>query len=106
MNPLPFGITRHNQDETPMKYGRNSYCIGLPDGREFTVTCERVTVEHGSLLVWGAYRGQDWENPDSAPEQSDVLLTLPTGGWSHCYAASVIDGSPIIVWELAKPEES
>jgi hypothetical protein len=98
--PMNFGV---EGDTTAAMYGRYSWSVGLSDGREVHVMLDEIEVlDSGALRCAGALR----EHPgDPVPTYDpETTLLLAAGAWTHAYAASLIDGSPIAVGHLDKPE--
>lgn len=88
MKAMNFEVYAHDSS----RYGQCFYMAGLPDGRELAFHADRVEVIGGCLVASQVDDGH-W----------DTTLTLAPGAWAHCYAASVIDGSPVCVERLAAP---
>lgn len=101
--PLDFGIIEGNPRSG--QYGACYWGIGLPDGREMMLHADRIEVgPSGELVAWQDTRPVD-DGLRREPLESGPcpMMILPAGAWTHCYAASVLYGSPVCVDHLPDP---
>lgn len=90
-SPLNFAFEGNHAES-----GGNYYwTAGLQDGREFSFYADEIRFQDGSLLAVSKVQG--------ALSNPNVRLALPAGSWTHVYAASIIDGSPICIDQLPAP---
>lgn len=99
---LNFGVNGHPEAS---RYGRYLWQIGLSDGREAAVHADRVEITGaGVLQAWQETDYRDGAKPTRVARDAPLMaLALPPGQWTHVYAASVHDGSPVIVERLPPP---
>ena len=102
--PLDFEVEGRVQ---AVHYGHRYFAVGLPDGREALLWGDRAdVVASGALVVWQETEAVGrWEDEGYHREPTDPMPTmiLAAGAWTHCYAASVLDDSPVAVDHLAAP---
>lgn len=91
--PFPFGIpnrkefNQHHYDT----YGERIFNIVLPDQREAEIVAERYGVTPNGTLTF------------FSREEDRPVMSLAAGSWVSVYAASWLDGAPVIMASL--PEE-
>lgn len=102
---LRFGVTAHPDAS---RYGRYLWQIGLTDGREVAVHADRIEINGaGVLLAWQETDYRDGAKPARVARDAPLMaMALPPGQWTHVYAASVRDGSPVIVERLPEPDRA
>jgi hypothetical protein len=77
-------------------YGERYFCIGHKDGR-IQLHADRATVtDSGDLVLTGRWK-EDRLEQDEAKREEFTSLALPKGTWDYCYAASVLDNSPVAI---------
>lgn len=89
--PLNFAVERTNAVDA----GNYYWTAGLQDGREVTFYADEIRFQDGALLAVSKI--------PSATSNPNLRLALPAGAWTHVYAASIIDGSPICIDHLPEP---
>lgn len=101
---LPFGVDYGWHVSPSVNYGESYWGIDLADNRTVMLHADRLTIgPHGELLVFRDKRRGDADEwlPLETPE---CLLGLAPGTWSSFYAASVLDGVPVMIDSLSIPK--
>lgn len=98
---LNFSTERPDGDDRS-RYGASRWALGLPDGREAYVYADRIEITDGVIVFWRDTIPAA-EDGERVPANAQAMLALAPGTWVHVYAASVLDGSPVIVEYLPAP---
>jgi hypothetical protein len=104
MGALMFSIERLSDAARPVTYGRCNYCVGLTDGREVSITADRVVVDAtGALLTYVNTRHDSRTGGTDKDFPEDMMFALASGEWTHIYTAGIFS-DPVTVEHLVAPK--
>lgn len=84
------------------KYGRLFWRVGLSDGTQIALYADKVEVDSVGAL----HAVASSVKPDEETGEHNVYpgLVVAPGQWAWVYAASMIDGTAIVVDHIAEPQ--
>lgn len=69
-------------------YGDSRWCVVVPGNKRLYLMADTVEERHGTLI----FKGHSHET-----QTPMVVYAFAPGSWKSCYAASMLDGEPIVI---------